>query len=108
MRAILVGCAGVFLLTTSVFALHGHWISHYFDADKTPCCGLSDCQVVHLRVLQQNVISVELEIAGKYKIQLPHGSFYQSEDGQDWWCAKYREEPPSTENTRCAFIAIGS
>lgn len=99
---------GLVLLVATVWATHAHWISHYTDAVDTPCCGLRDCIQVHLRVVASDGSMVTLEIGGQYRFQLHRGSFHPSEDEHDWWCAKIVSEPPSTINTRCAFIAIGT
>ena len=96
------------ILASAAWATHGHWISHYTDATGTPCCGLHDCVAVHLRVVRSDAVTVTIEINGYAPFPLPQGSFYPSEDREDWWCAKSVAEPPSALNTRCAFLAIGS
>ena len=89
-------------------ASHGHWTDHYRTADHRLCCGQTDCEPAHLRVITGNDETVILEVAGAYLVSLPRGSLHHSEDLQDWFCRPRPTEPPSTLNSLCAFIAIGS
>ena len=41
-------------------------------------------------------------------IVIPRQSYHTSEDEHDYWCAVKPDQPPSTDNTRCVFIAVGS
>ena len=37
-------------------AQHGHWVDHYRTADGRLCCGETDCQPTHLRVITANAV----------------------------------------------------
>src|SRR3990172_8418870 len=96
------------LLASGSLAIRGHWTDHYADASGMACCGRRDCQPTHLRVLARTPDWVVLEIAGTFIVQLRPTAFHHSEDQQDWWCARDHRQPPSSQNIRCAFVAIGS
>lgn len=90
------------------WAQHGHWTDKYRNVDNSPCCGTRDCTQAHIRVISSAGDIIVLEISG-IPVVLSARSFFPSEDGSDWWCAKYPSATvPSTENTRCAFITIGT
>lgn len=107
MRIFLLGTLFGLLCASGALALHGHWTDHYTDATGSPCCGKRDCLQTPLRILTADATTITLEIAGQV-VQIPQRIFYTSEDMHDWWCAKNPTQPPSTENTRCVFLAIGS
>ena len=103
--------AAVWVLTafiSSAVALHGAWQDHHTAADGSRCCGLRDCQPTRLRILRIEETTVRLEMEGAWVFDLPRASFHLSEDAQDWWCARNPTFPPSTENTRCVFVAVGT
>lgn len=108
MRATLLGILIGLLLASVALALHGHWQDHYTDAKGMACYGRRDCQPTHLRVVALTQEWVMLEIAGTFLVHLPPAAFHHSEDLQDWVCLKEVGHPPTTENIRCAFVAIGS
>jgi hypothetical protein len=108
MRKYLLGILMGLLCASGALALHGHWISHYTDASGVPCCGMHDCVKTSMRVLHADKTTLVLEISGAFLVHIPQGSFFPSEDDSDWWCALDPAKPPSTANTRCAFLAVGS
>ena len=105
----LMGLVVGLLLWSTASSFHGHFTDHYRSAAGSPCCGVHDCRIVSLRVLRTiGEEVVVLEIAGRFVIELPRGSVHASEDGHDWWCALNPAMEPTTSNTRCVFIAVGS
>jgi hypothetical protein len=94
------------LLALLLLAQHGAWQDRYVSASGTACCGRHDCQVARVYVREREATTVTVDVNG-VAMTLPAGSVHLSEDTQGWWCAKDREEPVSTENTRCAFVAVG-
>ncbi len=104
----LAGMLVGFLLATAVAqATHGHWMDHYRNAKGFPCCSKKDCVVVQARLLPHAGPEAALEING-VPIRLDFGSVHVSEDTSSHWCAKDPDEPISTENTYCVFLAVGS
>ena len=91
----------------AAFAQNGYWTDKYQGAGATPCCGARDCFKVHARLLGQTPTVVTLEVNGVV-LTIPSLSFHTSEDSADYWCALHSDEPISSENTRCAFLAVGS
>ena len=88
-------------------ANHGHWIDHYSSAEGTACCGLRDCQKVHVRVVREIQEVVVVEVNG-IMVFLPKKSLHPSEDDADYWCQKHIGNEISTANTRCIFLAVGA
>ena len=92
------------LCAATTWGDHGHFTDHYKDAEGVQCCGPKDCSVVHARILAQNETYATVEING-VTIRLRSTSVHQSEDTQDYWCAKGHAKHISATVTRCVFIA---
>ena len=90
----------------AAMATHGFWIDHYTNDAGTPCCGQRDCLVVHARLLTQDGTTAQVEVNG-VTMTLRQGQVHQSEDAQDYWCAKGDTTHISAETTRCVFVAVG-
>ena len=97
----------VLICAATTWGEHGHFTDHYKDAEGVSCCGPRDCKVVHARILAQDETYVTVEVNG-VKLILRNTSVHQSEDTQDYWCAKGRVEHISAATTRCVFIAAAS
>lgn len=98
---------GLCLWRGEAFARHGHWIDHYTSALGGSCCGQRDCIRVAMRVMALTPESATIEVNGVL-LTIPRLSLHASEDAMDYLCVVERSEPPSAQNTRCAFVAPGS
>ena len=97
-----------FTTTPQAVALHGHWIDHYQSATGMSCCGVRDCVKTPLRLLDMTPDTVTVELPQLRKvITIPRQSYHASEDTHDYWCAVKQDQLPSTDNTRCVFLAVG-
>ena len=94
-------------------ALHGSWQDHYTDEHGSRCCGVADCLRVRIQVVTTTENAppeskMTLILNEEVVIQLAPSAVHISEDTHAWWCARNATYPPSTENTRCVFLAVGS
>jgi hypothetical protein len=107
-RTFLLGILSGLLCASGALALHGHFTDHYQDEKGMACCSRRDCHPTRLRVVTSTDTEVTLEIMGTFLVQIPRRSFYPSEDQKDWVCLRDLDASPSTQNVRCAFVAVGS
>ena len=106
-RLLIIGAVLVAVSLSEVFAMHGHWIDHYWGVSMARCCGERDCSKVHARIIDQSAKSATVEVNGII-LTVPSEALHSSEDRDDYWCAIHVDEPISSANTRCIFIAVGS
>lgn len=96
------------LVPVSALGTHGHWIDHYKNADSISCCGVHDCLKIPMRIMKVDEKSITVDIPSRQAIvDIPRQSYHPSEDEHDYWCAVNPKNPPTTNNTRCVFIAVG-
>ena len=85
------------------------WMRPYRDAHGMGCCSEADCI--------ESTVSIEPETDQESPVRtvrvngvtfvLPRKSIHASETAAAYWCYRSIHVPPSTENTRCVFYAIG-
>ena len=90
-----------------VFAQHGSWHDRYTNESGMRCCGPTDCRAVPVSIVAHDGIQVTALVMG-ILIVLPALAIHQSEDQQSWFCSRYPDEKPSSENVRCLFYVVGS
>lgn len=101
--------AGFSFYVSIAFAAHGHWTDHYTNAFGMPCCGVRDCVKIPMRVIAITDETFTIDVPSRHvTFTIPRQSYHLSEDEHDYWCAVSLHDPPTPENTRCVFIAIGS
>lgn len=108
-REWVIGALGLLLpglLTGDSGAQHGSWLDKYRGADQRLCCGLTDCRVAPVRLIEHRDTDTTVEVAG-VRLTLPAASVHASEEVDTWVCLRRVELGVQPGNIHCAFYSIG-
>ena len=123
---IIVLQAQIFMLAISVIALAEHrpelrWMEGYTGRNNQSCCSQLDCLETPIALIPRPARQghVWVQVAGA-SLELPISWVHESEDTHAYWCClepqmqSYMGKelpcmlgPPSRDNTRCVFYAVG-